>query len=990
MQEFTIEKSDIPLWSKGNGSFVVRANVDDASKPLPVSDAPLLDASFKVDGGQDVQLGNNRSAALAVKAETDARIVPIWKDHSTAAGDLVATYDLNDALTDENMLLAFILGANADVSAAGSFRYNVLNAGASLEAGADASMVQVRAFPRTTTLRDSVTSLLQGLQLPSLIAHPPAKGEVVALEFGGFLNAGINASAGFQMQGSHSFDARELKLSETYALNLIGKLNVGARLAGRFSVRVTQGSTPGWARVVVRRSRESEFQVIADLNVDAKLDTAGLGQSGKEFLGALIGVKPMNWLNLIDSAADEAGSIQSLDALKAKLDPLAGDFISKYVGKSVDTLLPAEGKALLARLEKVVTSYRNLDSSAVALFDKYFGKLDTLAPVLQTLVSGAFSWESVKGEVDPVLWNAVETLTDGDPVGWLLGVIPGTGLPSLDELKKRAGGALSLIQDGPHEDLRGVIALAKNEFGLDPFLNILDSVDTPDKLKTMLSKEATHFVDRLLNLELDKLPPDKLQQAFKLVKQIVDKKNEFWNKFDTILQEAASQSLGLAIEAAYTSSRGRKALIDLEIRLEDENQHPVTEGQRFMEMAGRGDFVEILSNYRPEFVRLREGTLTHNVAGSSAVKINVSGWHRDYHYEELYRVIVNAEQQIRASGGGMLNVFTTIDLTDEKQKHRTRSKAEEEMHTNFLLRFLGETTSKIGDSRLDKRDMSYLVDVITGQSASYRVSFTDTNATPANLDAAMQFAKTVGLDSAGATSAALRPLLQLKNGNFGLMKAEYMVNFTEAGLRKMFARKLSKPELAQAIRNITSKFVVASFYSSRPPVAWLYASDDARKLWEDSGPNFVDAGSILDEALHDNRIRPMSPIPGVLPPASVPNSRPDRILLNSLFQVENSLRSAFGKLQDLLSSSGGIKLKDFRDVLEKLGDVLRTFDTLTSGDNPIFAVFDGLVLMNSTAAEARDCSLVVTLGAPPETHTVPFVLRDSAAQARAGGAGSAG
>jgi hypothetical protein len=975
MPEISFDNSKIPLWSGATGAVVINADVENPAAPLTPGDNPIVDAAFRVDGNQDISLGSAGSVAIGVNAGAQFKLAPLWKHHINAAPEIVSSFNLGSALRDDNMLLALELGANVDLSAAGSFHYSVLSAGATLQAGADAGLVYVRSFPRATAFGAELADFFTNLRLPANVTTPPDSGELIAFEFGGYLKLGASASAGYELKGTKSFDVGQLQLSEYYDLSVTGKLSVNASLAGRFSVEVRAGSEPGWASVTVRRKRTKDLQILADLNIGASLDTQGLPASGKEFLGALIGIRAKNWLNLIDSAADQAGQMQNIDNLKAKLDGLAVDFISKYAGKAVDQLLPAETTALTGRLQKVVDSYNKLDNSAIALFDRYFDpvldKTKELEGRLQDL-SKLASWDALKGEVDPMLWNIVRQLTGGDPLGWMLGQIPGTNKPSLDEFIARVNGALALIQSGAHDEIRKIITLAKSEFGLDRFISELHTVNTPDTLKTALSNEARHFVERILHVQIDKLNSKDLKAAFAIVQNIVKAKDAFWAKFDAALKEAAQRAFSLAISASYSNADEQTSLIDVDIRLMDVENKPVPVGHRFMALAGRGDFQDILASYQPDVVRLRQGALTHNSATATGIKINIAGWHLNYQYEEMYRVIVNADQQIRPTGNGMLNVFTTVDMTDDKQRRRRTTKSEQEMHTNFILRFLGETHGALNDGKFDKQDESYLIDVITGLSAFYNLTFTDSNTTPGELRDAFLFAATVGLDKVGATVAAVAPILEFKDGHFGPITAEYAVGFTASGLKRLFSQNVT----ADDIRAILRKIVLANYFGQGniADVGWLYVSDDVRKLWAENLNNFVDAESILGDAIAAQEVHVVSPIPGVLP-GPVSNTFENRVLVSGLFQVERQMVAAFTGLQTILRKAGGVKLLDFRNSLKAFGEALKSFDNSSLGDNTTFAVFDGLVQLTSPGADARSSSMSMTSVKGGQQHQINFVLQ---------------
>src|SRR5262249_4363361 len=150
--------------------------------------------------------------------------------------------------------------------------------------------------------------------------------------------------------------------------------------------------------------------------------------------------------------------VDSIDALKAKLDGLATDFLGALAGKGIDKLTSIdEINAFQKKLAKVVDSYRTLDQRAIALFDRFYDPIaknaDTLTAKLDEL-SALTSWDRFKGDIHPTLGSIVSQLTDGDPLGWALGHIPGTNIPSLPELKKRITSTVSLVRDDAHAEIR--------------------------------------------------------------------------------------------------------------------------------------------------------------------------------------------------------------------------------------------------------------------------------------------------------------------------------------------------------------------------------------------------------------------------------------------------------------------------------------------------------------------------------------------------------
>src|SRR4030095_4856586 len=107
-------------------------------------------------------------------------------------------------------------------------------------------------YARTRPLMEMVEDFFGHLTLPGLLTRPPGPGELVAFEFAGDLDLGVSASAGYEIKGTHSAAVSQIKLSEHYALAVVGKLGMHAGMAGRYEVVVRAGQRPGWAHVVVR------------------------------------------------------------------------------------------------------------------------------------------------------------------------------------------------------------------------------------------------------------------------------------------------------------------------------------------------------------------------------------------------------------------------------------------------------------------------------------------------------------------------------------------------------------------------------------------------------------------------------------------------------------------------------------------------------------------------------------------------------------------
>jgi hypothetical protein len=81
--------------------------------------------------------------------------------------------------------------------------------------------------------------------------------------------------------------------------------------------------------------------------------------------------------------------------------------------------------------------------------------------------------------------------------------------------------------------------------------------------------------------------------------------------------------------------------------------------------------------------------------------------------------------------------------------------------------------------------------------------------------------------------------------------------------------------------------------------------------------------------------------------------------------VEKSLIDAFQELEKVVKQNQ-IRLKDLEKASDKFGSALNDFeDTVGLGDatNPSFAVFDGLIQLQTPASQARDSALALKIGA---------------------------
>ena len=526
---------------------------------------------------------------------------------------------------------------------------------------------------------------------------------------------------------------------------------------------------------------------------------------------------------------------------------------------------------------------------------------------------------------------------------------------------------LSLIEDPVNQSLRDFIAISKKEFDLDNVVGELAKYDSLDKLKEQASDVANHVVQRILGKAVAVLNKADFKNLVGFVQAVAHDEQTFFTQFDAVLKEAANQNFTADIGLSYGRSDETTALIDVDIRLQNADGTNNAVGLGFMRSAGLGDFSQILKKYDPSVVRLRAGTLTHNLSTSSGVTINIAGWHRNFQYQSVFKAVVNTEQQIRATANGMLHVFTNVDMTASHDKTLKTNKHEQEMHSNFVLSFIGDSTA----ATMDPDDRAYVLEVITATSAAYSMRLVDNNTTPDKLNRMLSFAADLGLDQRGAKPAALFPILQLKNNSYGPMEADYDVRFSEAGLKRLF----SITATADDIQTILRKIVMANYLGTGiEPVAWLFCSNAVRDLAL-GNPNFIDADTVLGSL---PKIDFEVPFQGLLP--VITNTQSIRTLASTLFLIADGLIKAFMKLQSDVQL-GNATLLSLQTASKSFADALNSFDAQTDlcqgTSNPLFAVFDHLIRLATPAMQARSSALSLKLGPanqPDQQKTLLFQL----------------
>ena len=200
---------------------------------IPSDGSPVFDVSFKAGGEQKIALGQGNTVKIGVSTSAHARVVPVFSSSTGAPLELLKAHGLGDFFADpanaSRMVLAFDVGAEAEVAAAGSFVYAPLTATVTVDAGVDGGYSYLKAFPKNAQIQRAIPALFKSMRLPEQLTEAPEPGEAISLRYGGYLKLGAEVAAGYELAGTKAFSVGQLALSERYRLSILGK--VGSRPA---------------------------------------------------------------------------------------------------------------------------------------------------------------------------------------------------------------------------------------------------------------------------------------------------------------------------------------------------------------------------------------------------------------------------------------------------------------------------------------------------------------------------------------------------------------------------------------------------------------------------------------------------------------------------------------------------------------------------------------------------------------------------------------
>lgn len=923
----------------------------------------IANVNFKFSNDGKFRFGREGGMRLSVGAGVAHQIQLIWPDEDEKT---LKTLGLNKFLTEDKLYARLFFSANGDVAAGAKIPTGTLSTTFGIGAGGDVAYERLKVYDAEQTANEILSDLLAGVRLPEQVdsvAEIPDPGEVLITRFGGYLKLKAGMTWGYELTGSRSIELNQLNLDLDYALRMMAAVSVGYRLAGDFSIEARRGAKDGWARFVVRKNRDSQFNFAADFGFDGKLDLKGLPQSADEFLIRLIGADAETALGYFHKAQ----KYSSLDELEKTLTPMIKGFIHDW---SLDLI----GKALsdetlqdfIKAAQKVAETYNNLDARIVDLYHAYLDKIPQLRRAL-----GLLAGVSVPAELGELTENEEEKEAALD--AWEIAqILWGTSVYPLLLLNEEfakfsqlARKAQAFVEDGATKPVRDFLAKLKSATQLDPLFEKLGEIKTAEQLGQLGDARLQEMAGRLIGAAFDKIKKNELSNAAKTLQQNLNRIEEFKNNWYKRLTEAVSNKFTFDLHYAYMRASRNQELIDVEMNLNR------AEGQELARAAASGDFSGVLEKYNSSYVRVNKGAFTHEIEKSARLQINVMGWG----YDSLKQLTQNVEHTIEPASGGLLHVYAAE--TSIKQRVTKGRKFKETVESNFLLRAMGETFQPDGDSSqvIDQKTKQYLIQTLSNLAVQYDLLESDDHTSPEELKLYLSLAEFLGLFDKQSRAAFVGDLARQFPAGFGKVKIAYVVRYNDAALRDAFS-SIAGDELRELARQ-TMRQVIGAKYTGMKQTAHL------------ARVGFAYLSPSLHQTFDKEGFTALQQFKSVTLPAWFTKGAPMKVALSSsdiqflitLCNIEQKLADRLVKLDKVLDRA----LKEKKPIpLDELKVAARKFVEMADDldewrENAFFAIFDKVVdAALKDAAQpraARESAMVLEITAEGKNKVTKVLTR---------------
>ncbi|HEY6402929.1 MAG TPA: hypothetical protein VI479_16040, partial [Blastocatellia bacterium] len=919
----------------------------------------IAGVNFKFANEQKFRFGRGDGMRLSVSAGAAAEIRLIWPDEND---ETLKALGLGAFLSDEKLYARLFFSANGDLAADARIPVGTLTLSGSFGIGVGGKVAyeRLKVYDAQATAKEILGDLLAGTRMPqqvSAVTEIPEPGEALITRFGGYLKLKAAMNWGYQMTGSRSIEFNQLNLDLDYGLRAMATVSVGCRLAGDFSVEARRGAEDGWARFVVRKSRDAQFDFAADFDLDGEVQLKGLPQSADEFLIRLIGADARTVLDYFKKAEGYA----SLDELEKKLTQMVKGIVHEWsqdlIGKALgdDTL-----KEFLAAARRVVETYNNLDERIVNLYHAYLDKIPQLRRALGILAGAPFSADlaalTENDEEDSLdLWDVAQLLWGANIYPLLL------QNERFAEFSQLARKAQAFVEDGATAPVRDFLSRLKSATRLDPLFEKLGEIKSADQLRQIGDEKLQEIAGRLIGLGFDKIENSRFNAAFEDLQKSLKRIKDFKETWYARLREAVSDKIKLDLHYVYTQASHDEKLIDVELNLNR------AEGRELALAAAAGDFSGVLKSYNTNYARINNGVFTHKVRRSAQLQINVMGWG----YDSLKQLTQNVEHAIEERSGGLLHVYAT-ETTIEQRRARGR-KFKEIVESNFLLRAVGET---IQDSAnlVERTTRQYMLQTLGNLTAQYTLLESNERASVEELEHYLDLAEFLGLFEKQSRHAFVDDLARQFPGGLGKVKIDYIVRYDNTALRDAMGA-VSGDQLRELARQTMRRLIGAKFTGMKQTewmarVGFAYLSPSVYEVYDKGG---------FTTLRHTKIVVTLPEWFTKGPPRKETLSKEDAERLSTLYYVENGYVDSMAQLDKILDRA----LKEKKPIpLDELKEAAREFARMADDvdkwrENGFFAIFDKVVEAALKKAPrdkaARESAMVLEI-TPDGTNKVTKAL----------------
>ncbi len=931
--DFSFRQSDSSKqWVTGNAAVKVTGSGEDWESYLRAGQQPevgknlIVPVELQTQDGNPVSFSANDAWKVGITTSAGAghELQLIWPGESS---DTQLMRGLNPSA--DQVLLRLCLFGKAQASVAGCIPVGPLTTNFGVAAGGHVAIERLKLFPGNLPLTELIPKSLSGIRFPQQIDSAneiPEGDEVLVSRFGGYLKVSSQVSYGYSFRQCRSLEIGGLQPDLEFNLKIAAGLMVGYQMAGEFEIEARRGSSDGFIRYVVRKSRKSVTNLIADFGMSTQFGTV-LPKSSQDFLSRVFGVHMENAFGILEKVQ----SYSDLDQQAGKLlKSILPDFSKRLFGES---LSPDSIQPFLKKVREVITRYRKTDPRIIHLYEDHFEQLPELVKAVQNFTR-LKTIEELRSVDDSFSLSLLQRMC-GDQIHDVF-LKPEAFAEFLELMKKTE----QFLTDAEQDQLRNVVRFFPESVPVQSMLNQLKTIDALDKLKQLRDGKSTKLAEILLGEDWENIPA--AQFVLKL-RNAVGQIESFQEKYYSRLVNTVNRNFQANIQFAYVRATQNTALLDVEIDLRED------EGRKLAKLATRGDFSELLSKYQSRLVRIHQGVLTHSTMKSSRVQVNLFG----RVYENFTQISQDAEETIEEHEGGLLHIYSTKTAIEERKKRGGELTA-----STFLIATTAQSFQAEGQQK-------YMLDSLPRMSIQYDLLHQDNLTGFDEIHQMLEFAELMGL---------VRDRMDFVEGmksefpqGLGNVSAKYMVRYEEDAVIQAFLMPITKPA-EQKIRNIIRTFISAR-YIGLPGTNW-----SARMGFAYASPVTYQKFSKLGFAAFVAQPLTVQQPGWYAGKTSLQLQKIDKENLVNLYGLEDRFIKRYGKLSDSVQSLKQGKSIHAKDLDQQVHQLVELSDNLNQyRASSFFVVLDSLIQFGNPG-KARNSSLILEIQPPGSSEKVIKVL----------------